>query len=373
MVYWQTGMLYVDNGRIEFQDLAAIRCDGRIYEQKEYKYCSKCSNLRLATKEEQETYYNELDCKLTWQYCQRIIQRQDLCLDVIRLGKYEKLTRLRLAVNPPEYLYVKVRKAENIFKSAALTMKDNRTSLINWKDCMLNDNTIAIGDKDKTYALDFYDNVDEIREATETERKLLILKMQSKYKEIKKDRMDFGEFLDVKRGTMLYASDGKHYQYIFPDGGHQRIEGSEIIRYQGGCLVLKINGGNFDFHTFTYGTVAHFNSLEVLRKADAEEIKMYNNKKREEEQRKIDIKRREKNTKFMESKMRPFVTKVLVCNGFGDVWKPAIFGCFVESGCPKYMIVGGQRFTYCILYNKYRHLIGRDFDKNFDKEKSEEL
>ena len=62
-------------------------------------------------------------------------------------------------------------------------------------------------------------------------------------------------------------------------------------------------------------------------------------------------------------KLKPFVTKVLVSNGQNDFWRPAIFGCVIEKEpIRKYMIVGGETFRYCILYNKFKNLAGKRFE-----------
>lgn len=359
-VYWQTAIYYTDSGHYEFTDMAAIRHDGKLFEQKEYKHYSDCSNIRLANELEKSEYYDALDCKYTWQYCQKLISKQDLYVRPIENS--ERLSRLRLAVNPPEYLYVKTGINEMIFKTAPLTMKNASQGVINYKEMIAINDEARLCEKGKIYpACDYNDAL--IREATDSERKLLIAYTQDRIKkELRSSKMSFGDSLKVSLGTMLYASEN-YNSYIFPYGGHVRIEGSEILCYSGGCLKMH-NKEASEFFVCDKGHLTHYSMLSSLRMATDEEVKLYNEKKLQKEQQDIDIARREENIRTMESRMRPFVTKVLVSNGYGDIWRPAIFGCFAESGA-RYIIVGGQQFTYCVLYSKYRNLIGKKFNTDF--------
>jgi hypothetical protein len=71
---------------------------------------------------------------------------------------------------------------------------------------------------------------------------------------------------------------------------------------------------------------------------------------------------RNKKQASFDSSLRPFVSKVLVSNGDGDVWRPAIFGCIAELG-ERYMTVGGQQWKYCIPLKGHRELLGKVFER----------
>ena len=71
---------------------------------------------------------------------------------------------------------------------------------------------------------------------------------------------------------------------------------------------------------------------------------------------------RNKRRAEFDSSLRPFVSKVLVSNGDGDVWRPAIFGCIAELG-ERYMTVGGQQWKHCIPLKGHRELLGKVFER----------
>ena len=75
-----------------------------------------------------------------------------------------------------------------------------------------------------------------------------------------------------------------------------------------------------------------------------------------------DASRRNKKENNAHSSLRPFVSKVLVSNGDGDVWRPAIFGCVSELG-NRYMTVGGQLWKHCIPLKGHRELLGKVFER----------
>ena len=72
--------------------------------------------------------------------------------------------------------------------------------------------------------------------------------------------------------------------------------------------------------------------------------------------------RRNKKRALFDSSLRPYVSKVLVSNGAGDVWRPAIFGCISELG-ERYMTIGGQQWKYCIPLKGHRELLGKEFER----------
>lgn len=61
--------------------------------------------------------------------------------------------------------------------------------------------------------------------------------------------------------------------------------------------------------------------------------------------------------KFDISKLVPFESKVLVRDSESEVWKPAIFGGYIdERGEYKYLVVGGIFYEYLIPYENNEHL-----------------
>ena len=68
--------------------------------------------------------------------------------------------------------------------------------------------------------------------------------------------------------------------------------------------------------------------------------------------------------KFDISTLVPFETKVLVRNTEENIWKPAIFGCYVDKTF-HYYVLGGTCWSYCIPYEGNEHLRGKidDCDK----------
>jgi hypothetical protein len=61
-----------------------------------------------------------------------------------------------------------------------------------------------------------------------------------------------------------------------------------------------------------------------------------------------------------ESHLQPFKTKVLVCNGKGDIWRPAIYGCLSKHEY-RYVIVGGAEYKHCCIYRENKELLGKTF------------
>lgn len=69
-----------------------------------------------------------------------------------------------------------------------------------------------------------------------------------------------------------------------------------------------------------------------------------------------------------EKQLRPFVTKVLVCDEPGTYWRPAIFGCKTALDTRHYVMVGGASYTYCIPYHDNRQHVGNEFNINYYKQ-----
>jgi hypothetical protein len=120
-------------------------------------------------------------------------------------------------------------------------------------------------------------------------------------------------------------------------------------------------------------SLALYKELDILRYANADEINTFEKEhakwlhQQTEEEQKQEKKKQTTQSKTSkrdyESRLRPFISKVLVSNGKDDVWRPAIFGCISES-FPRYMIVGGQQYKYCIPYRGNQHLIGKKFNSS---------
>jgi hypothetical protein len=49
-------------------------------------------------------------------------------------------------------------------------------------------------------------------------------------------------------------------------------------------------------------------------------------------------------------------------SGSGNLWKPAIFGCYVKDKYAPYYVLGGTCWSQCIPYEGNEHLIGKTDD-----------
>lgn len=191
-----------------------------------------------------------------------------------------------------------------------------------------------------------------------------------------------------------------YVDYIFHYGGHNRIEGLTNVTYQAdGCLEITHSGAYKRFYAsrsssedspYSKPSVGSFDDLKILRLATDEEIDLYQHQielaEKIEKIRKAneDADENKKTTGLMigtlpddadeeasgrnkslavfDSSLRPYVSKVLVSNGDGDVWRPAIFGCVPELG-DRYMTVGGQQWKHCIPLKGHRELLGKVFER----------
>ena len=66
--------------------------------------------------------------------------------------------------------------------------------------------------------------------------------------------------------------------------------------------------------------------------------------------------------KFDISTLKPFESKVLVRSSKESIWKPAIFGYYLESACYPYYALGGTCWNQCIPYEENEHLLGTTND-----------
>ena len=66
--------------------------------------------------------------------------------------------------------------------------------------------------------------------------------------------------------------------------------------------------------------------------------------------------------KFNIKTLVPFESRVLVRSAYGDLWKPAIFGCYLKDKFYPYYTLGGMFWRYCIPYENNEHLLGKTDD-----------
>lgn len=66
--------------------------------------------------------------------------------------------------------------------------------------------------------------------------------------------------------------------------------------------------------------------------------------------------------KFDTNTLVPFETRVLVRGECGNLWKPAIFGCYMEGANAPYYTLGGNCWKHCIPYEGNEHLLGKTDD-----------
>jgi hypothetical protein len=300
-VYWQTARVQL--GRQPEDDAltntASVQFDGKVFEQVADNYKDGYS---LASEKEIRRFEDVYDKFITGLYCEGKLSKV-----YIRPNHDLHLSRLQLAVEPPVFLYIKSEAAgECIFKAAPLTKtNDSRLNaencfMINAKEMALVNDKIELIPEGETRIIASYDNI-KIREATDTERKLLLIHAEEALKKERQKEIDKKSIFD-EMSKKIFKSDLKY----------------------------------IDMNRVLYA-------------------------KQEEEQKKTIQTKTEK--RDYESRLRPFISKVLVSNGKDDVWRPAIFGCISES-FPRYMIVGGQQYKYCIPYRGNQHLIGKKFNSS---------
>ena len=321
--------------------------------------------------------------------------------DYIRERTDGRLNRFVLTIDPPRYLYIRTTGGSNVIMEFARIAPEMIGYGLYAKGMYL------LGDeihelKGDNYVCRYEDTA-EIREPTDTERKLLVHARDDQKKREATKKLSFMEFLDVKIGTLMFAAN-EHSDYVFRFGG--RIAGLSIVTYQAeeGCLEITHRDAHKIFHTgrsissedfsCSRPSVDSFEHLKILRLATDEEIDLYQKERmhqielaeKTEKTRKSNedadkIKKaiglmtemlmddvdeeasgRNKRRAAFDSSLRPFVSKVLVSNGEGDVWHPAIFGCVPELG-DRYMTVGGQQWKHCIPFKGHRELLGKVFER----------
>ena len=320
--------------------------------------------------------------------------------DYVRERTDGRLTRFVLTSDPPRYLYIRTMGGYVIMEFARIAPVIIGYGLFARGMYLLGDEIHEL--KGDNYVCR-YEDTTEIREASDAERKRLVQARDAQKKREATKKLSFMEFLDVKIGTLMFAAN-EYSDYVFRFGG--RIAGLSIVTYQAeeGCLEITHRDARKIFHTSrsissedfscSRPSVDSFEHLKILRLATDEEIDLYQKERmhqielaeKTEKTRKSNedgdkIKkaiglmigtllddvdeeasgRNKRKTEFVSS-LRPFVSKVLVSNGEGDVWHPAIFGCVPELG-DRYMTVGGQQWKHCIPLKGHRELLGKVFER----------
>ena len=381
-VYWQTARVQL--GRQPEDDAltntASVQFDRNVFEQVADNYKDGYS---LASEKEIRRFEDVYDKFITGLYCEGKLSKV-----YIRLNHDLHLSRLQLAVEPPVFLYIKSDAAgECIFKAAPLTKtNDSRLNaencfMINAREMALVNDKIELIPEGETRIISSYDNI-KIREATDTERKLLLIHAEDALKKERQKEIDKKKSIYDKTSKKIFKSDFKYIDvnrvfyakqqdniFIFTYAGvHINAEGNEIIKYNK-CLNIYPDFCSFTVSGNKDGSfLTSYSALGILRYANADEINIFEkehakwlHQQKEEEQKQTTQTKTEK--RDFEPRLRPFISKVLVSNGKDDVWRPAIFGCISES-FPRYMIVGGQQYKYCIPYRGNQHLIGKKFNSS---------
>ena len=321
--------------------------------------------------------------------------------DYIRERTDGRLNRFVLTIDPPRYLYIRTTGGSNvIMEFARIAPVIIGYGLFAKGMYLLGDEIYEL--KGDNYVCR-YEDTTEIREASDAERKRLVQARDAQKKREATKKLSFMDFLYVKIGTLMFAAN-EHSDYVFRFGG--RIAGTMRVTYQAeeGCLEITHRDAHKIFHTgrsissedfsCSRPSVDSFEHLKILRLATDEEIDLYQKERmhqielaeKTEKTRKSNedadkIKKaiglmtemlmddideeasgRNKRRAVFDSSLRPFVSKVLVSNGEGDVWRPAIFGCVSELG-NRYMTVGGQLWKHCIPLKGHRELLGKVFER----------
>lgn len=333
-------------------ETATVAHNGKIFEQKLWE--KGTGSFGLASSKEIQEFDEAYDIYITKEFCEERISKQEVYMRPLSSGM---ISRIQLAVKPPEYMCVHSINNEKIFKSAPLTMLSNDQFSINYKEMIMVNDEVSISEPGRVLGAWNYNNETTIREASDTERKLLVLEARKKKEHLEKDNqiLPKNKLKELKQETMLYAVDRGEIK-IFYFHSINSFCGKERIDALYGYALITDKSEFFINFVISGNVCSYDDDLTVLRKATEEEIQLYEKiKKRYEEERRTEIeKKREYNSKF-----KPFVSKVLVCNGSGDIWIPATFGCVIENTDKPYVVVGGGRYSKCVFYNKNKELLGK--------------
>ena len=66
--------------------------------------------------------------------------------------------------------------------------------------------------------------------------------------------------------------------------------------------------------------------------------------------------------KFDITTLKPFESRVLVRDSTTEIWYPEFFGCLINSNNYPYMVLGGNRWKYCVPYEGNEHLLETNND-----------
>ena len=320
----------------------------RQYEFRDYK-----GRLTLADANEKREFENAIDLYMAVGYLKGNLSKSE-----VHIRPYDKTTRIQLALDPPEYLYMKSSIAGVcIFKFAEIREYDGSCGIL-CKEMALVNKEIEIIDSGEIRALGEYKKNMTIRPATREEIALLNSKAKEKRNEIMNNKkLSIDELESIEHGTVLYGKIKSGTEYIFEYAGLTRHDFVHIIMGKYG--FMKIEDRTKCFCSLKEIGVGNLSMFEVLRPAVPSEKELYKTWKYHLNEM---VENASKDNPD-EIKFKPFVTKVLVSNGPGDVWRPAIFGCFTDKSDYRYMIVGGTEHRHCILYSKNKSLIGKEFKK----------
>ena len=67
-------------------------------------------------------------------------------------------------------------------------------------------------------------------------------------------------------------------------------------------------------------------------------------------------------SKFDINTLKPFESRVLVRDSIKGIWYPELFGCLCDSNDCPYMVLGGNRWKYCIPFEDNEHLLKTNND-----------
>ena len=402
-VYFQRAKVVAGNysGSDRVAQIAKVSKSGDSYIYEQIADDNKGGSYSLASVDGIERFEDAYDKQLLKFYLAKV--RMDDVGDYVRERTDGRLTKIALASDPPRYLYIRTKHGDYmIMEFERIAPVGNVGYGLFAKGMYLFGDEIQELEGDNCVCR--YEAATEIREATDTERKLLLVHVRNvqKKREATK-KMDFKEFLDVKIGTLLFAAN-VHSDYVFRYGGHKRIGRTMNVTYQAeGCLEITHRSAHRIFHASgstsedfpdSKPSVDSFDNLKILRLATDEESDLYQKERMyqielsemmektrktnedADENKKTtglmieplpddvdkEASRRNKRRVMSDSSLRPYVSKVLVSNGDGDVWRPAIFGCISELG-ERYMTIGGQQWKHCIPLKGHRELLGKEFER----------
>ena len=280
-VYFQRAKVVAGNysGSDRVAQIAKVSKSGDSYIYEQIADDNKGGSYSLASVDGIERFEDAYDKQLLKFYLAKV--SMDDVGDYVRERTDGRLTKIALASDPPRYLYIRTKHGDYmIMEFERIAPVGNVGYGLFAKGMYLFGDEIQELEGDNCVCR--YEAATEIREATDTERKLLLVHVRNvqKKREATK-KMDFKEFLDVKIGTLMFAAN-EHSDYVFRCGGHKRIEGTMDVMYQvEGCLEITHIGVRRIFHAgrstsedFLH-SVDSFDNLKILRIATDEESDLY--------------------------------------------------------------------------------------------------